>query len=61
MTNADLVNEWLSRANDDLTSAEHLFNTMQPIPLDIVAFHCQQSAEKNLKSTFPERTMYSKF
>lgn len=32
----------------DLNSAEHLL-TMHPIPIEIICYHCQQSAEKYLK------------
>ena len=52
MTSADLVKECLALAKTDLLAAEHLFNTLRPVPLEIVAFHCQQCAEKYLKSVF---------
>jgi len=32
----------------DLRSAEYLLN-MRPVPLEIICYHCQQSAEKYLK------------
>ena len=40
--------EWLTFAEMDLGSAEHLL-TYSPLPLEIICFHCQQSAEKCLK------------
>lgn len=36
-------------AEMDLASAEHLLN-MHPTPTEVVCYHCQQSAEKYLKS-----------
>ena len=35
-------------ADRDLTVAEYL-TTMQPIPTEVIAFHCQQAVEKYLK------------
>ena len=35
-------------ATNDLKSAEFLLN-MKPLPLEIICYHCQQSAEKYLK------------
>lgn len=32
----------------DLASAEHLLN-MHPTPVEVICYHCQQSAEKYLK------------
>jgi HEPN domain-containing protein len=40
--------EWLSFAEMDLSSAEFLL-AKRPIPLAIICYHCQQSAEKCLK------------
>ena len=42
--------EWLSYAESDLGVAEHLFKTYHPKPLEIICFHCQQAAEKAVKS-----------
>ena len=41
---------WLSYAQDDLGVAKHLFNTYYPKPLSIICYHCQQAAEKAVKS-----------
>ena len=46
----DLVNEWIRFSNMDLTAAKHIYGTMHPVPLEIVCYHCQQSAEKVLKA-----------
>ena len=42
--------EWLSYAEDDLGVAKHLLKTYSPKPLAIICFHCQQAAEKAVKS-----------
>ncbi|MBR4750582.1 MAG: HEPN domain-containing protein [Thermoguttaceae bacterium] len=42
--------EWLSYAESDLGVADHLFKTYRPKPLEIICFHCQQAAEKAVKS-----------
>ena len=43
------VNEWIAFSNMDMASAKHLC-TMNPKPLEIICYHCQQSAEKILKA-----------
>lgn len=42
--------EWIQFAKMDLDSAQHLFDTMQPKPLEIICYHCQQAVEKILKA-----------
>lgn len=46
MNNKDIAKEWFMFANNDLNSAEFLLN-MKPLPLEIICYHCQQSAEIN--------------
>jgi len=48
MDNNVQAQEWLRLAAMDLKSAEYLLN-MQPVPIEIICYHCQQSAEKNIK------------
>ena len=48
MNNRDIAQEWFMFATNDLKSAEFLLN-MKPLPLEIICYHCQQSAEKYLK------------
>lgn len=48
MDNQDIVKEWVKIAEEDLATAKFLKN-MQPTPLEIICYHCQQSAEKFLK------------
>ena len=43
------VSEWIRLAEMDLSTANHMFNTFHPKPLEIVCFHSQQAAEKMLK------------
>jgi len=44
----EYVAEWFDFADMDLASAEYLCG-MRPQPLEIICYHCQQSAEKYLK------------
>ena len=48
MDNLFIANEWFEVANMDLSSAKYLQN-MQPTPIEIICYHCQQSTEKYLK------------
>lgn len=48
MDNKDVAKEWFRVAEIDLGSAGFL-QGMRPIPLEIICYHCQQSAEKYLK------------
>lgn len=45
----DLVRQWVVKADSDLRAAEQLLEAEVPIP-EVVAFHCQQAAEKYLKA-----------
>ena len=44
------VQEWLKTAETDLGVAQHLFEHYHPKPIEIVCYHCQQSAEKAIKA-----------
>ena len=48
MNNKDIAGEWFIFANNDLNSAKFLLN-MKPLPLEIICYHCQQSAKNILK------------
>jgi len=48
MNNKDIATEWFRVAQADLDSAEFL-QGMRPIPIEVICYHCQQSAEKYLK------------
>jgi len=41
--------DWRILAERDMSVADHLAATMRPLPAEIIAFHCQQAAEKYLK------------
>ena len=41
--------DWRILAERDLSVADHLAVNMIPYPTEIIAFHCQQAAEKYLK------------
>lgn len=48
MNSQNLNNEWFEMAKMDLDAAEYLLN-MRPVPIEIICYHCEQSAEKMLK------------
>ncbi len=48
MNNLEIAQEWFDIAEKDLSSAKYLRN-MNPIPIEIICYHCQQSAENLLK------------
>jgi len=50
MSEIDITNEWLQIAYDDYDSAKFLYDNKIPKPLEIICYHCQQSAEKSLKA-----------
>ena len=41
---------WINTAGTDLGVAKHLFENYYPKPLEIICYHCQQAAEKAVKS-----------
>lgn len=43
---------WLDFAGNDLAVAKHLMKTLHPAPLEIICYHCQQSAEKSIKAVY---------
>ncbi|MFO7882636.1 MAG: HEPN domain-containing protein [Kosmotogaceae bacterium] len=49
LNNFSIAKEWLDYAHHDLQAAEFLMK-MTPKPLEIICYHCQQSAEKTLKA-----------
>jgi len=44
------VLEWIRYAEMDYNTSLHMSETYQPVPLEIVCYHCQQCAEKILKA-----------
>lgn len=61
MDNREVAKEWFEFAKRDLESAKFL-KQMYPVPIEIICYHCEQSAEKYLKGYLiikgnkPERT-----
>jgi len=49
------VKQWIDYASEDLGVAKHLFENYHPKPLEIVCYHCQQSAEKAIKAVIVAR------
>ena len=43
-----IAQEWFEIAKLDFESAKYL-QSMQPVPIEIICYHCQQTAEKYLK------------
>lgn len=52
----ETIREWVRIAHADLTGARPLIDAT-PALLELVCFHCQQSAEKMLKSFFTARNV----
>ena len=50
MNERDILTEWLQIAYDDYDAASYLFQKPYRKPLEIICYHCQQSAEKSLKA-----------
>ena len=50
MKNESLVKSWLDFAEMDANLALFTFENMHPKPLELICYHCQQAAEKNLKA-----------
>jgi HEPN domain-containing protein len=49
MDKKEAAKEWFDIADKDLALAGHALGTMHPAPYELICYHCQQSAEKNLK------------
>jgi len=47
---ADLVRQWLQKADNDLRTARHTLLISEECPYDTVCFHAQQCVEKCLKA-----------
>ncbi|MCL1945802.1 MAG: HEPN domain-containing protein [Chitinivibrionia bacterium] len=48
--NEILLKEWVRHSTNDLITARHLFFEFHPKQTEISCYHCQQCAEKALKS-----------
>lgn len=47
---ADLVHQWMQKADNDLLTAEHTLLLSEGCPCDTVCFHAQQCVEKYFKA-----------
>ena len=50
MKNEQTVKLWFQFAEMDYSTALFVNGNMYPKPLEIICYHCQQSAEKNIKA-----------
>jgi HEPN domain-containing protein len=50
MTALEMAKKWLGYAQNDLIVARHSFEDLYPKQTEISCYHCQQCAEKALKS-----------
>jgi HEPN domain-containing protein len=50
MVDKKFILPWINKADNDFLSAQYLAKNMHPAPIEVVCFHCQQAAEKYLKS-----------
>ena len=50
MDKSEDINEWLRLIKQDLSVANHLQTTFNPVPVEHVCFHYQQATEKALKA-----------
>jgi len=58
---ADLVRQWLQKADNDLKTARHTLLIPDDCPCDTVCFHAQQCVEKCLKAILVcSQTSFSK-
>lgn len=46
MKNKELIQEWIDFAGMDFLTARHLYGHMNPKPLEIICYHCQQSVHR---------------
>ena len=54
----DIVKQWIRKGEYDFINAKNSINIKPLPPLDTVCFHCQQSAEKYLKSFLVFHNVY---
>jgi HEPN domain-containing protein len=50
MADIGKIAEWINYADLDLGVADHMMKFYWPTPVEIICYHCQQSAEKYLKA-----------
>jgi|GEM_PF-641095 len=50
MTNRELARLSLEIGENEYAAAKHLYDTMKPLPIEIVCYLCQQATEKSIKA-----------
>ena len=50
MTNIELALLSLEIGSSEYAAAKHLYDTMKPIPIEIICYLCQQATEKSIKA-----------
>jgi HEPN domain-containing protein len=50
MINADLAKLSFEIASNEYAAAKHLYDTMKPLPTEIICYLCQQATEKSIKA-----------
>ena len=53
-----LTAEWIQKAEEDFFAANQLAGAYELTPFNVVCFHCQQAAEKWLKSRLCENNVH---
>ena len=49
MVEDSYLHEWKRLANMDIDTARQMFNSYEPMPLEVICFHAQQAVEKTFK------------
>jgi len=50
MTNAELAKLSFEIGSSEYAAAKHLYDTMKPLPIEIICYLCQQATEKSIKA-----------
>ena len=50
MTNKELAKLSFEIGSNEYAAARHLYDTMEPLPIEIICYLCQQATEKSIKA-----------
>jgi len=50
MTNKELAKVSFEISSNEYAAAKHLYDTMKPLPIEIICYLCQQAIEKSIKA-----------
>jgi len=50
MTNKELAQFSFEIGSNEYVAAKHLYDTMKPLPIEIICYLCQQATEKSIKA-----------